>query len=60
MLLGFFSRMQRSFLIADKVAEESVCEDAEILEKTIPRMFDTMQRVAKYTCDFVKRGRFGM
>ena len=60
MPLDLFNRLQRILFFADKVAEESVYEETEILEKTIPRMFETMQRVAKYTCNYVKRGRFGM
>jgi hypothetical protein len=44
--------------LADKVADEIVCEETEILEKIIPRMFEVMQRVAKFSCDYVKRGRW--
>jgi len=44
---------------ADKVADELVYEETEILEKTIPRMFKVMENVAKGSCDYVKRGRFG-
>ena len=52
-------RLQRMFPLADKVADEIVCEETDILEKTIPRMFEVMQTVAKFACDYVKRGRFG-
>jgi len=52
-------RLQRISFFANKVADEIVYEETEILEKTIPRMFDVMQRVAKYSCDYVRRGRFG-
>jgi hypothetical protein len=52
-------RLERILLFADKVADEIVYEETEILEKTIPRMFKVMQNVAKYSCDYVKRGRFG-
>ena len=51
--------MQRILLFADKVADEIVSEETEILEKTIPRMFEVMQTVAKFSCEYVKRGRFG-
>ena len=56
---GLFDRLQRILLFADKVADEIVCEETDILEKIIPRMFEVMQRVAIFSCDYVKRGRFG-
>jgi len=46
-------------VFADKVADEIVCEETDILEKIIPRMFEVMKKVAKFSCDYVKRGRFG-
>jgi len=56
---GLYDRLQRILPLADKVAEEIVCEETEILVKTIPRMFAVMKRVAELSCDYVKRGRFG-
>jgi hypothetical protein len=44
---------------ASKVADKIVREETDILEKTIPRMFDVMQRVANCSCNYTKRGRFG-
>ena len=52
-------RLQRILIFADKVADEMVYEETDILEKTIPRMFKVMQKVANCSCDYVKRGRFG-
>ena len=52
-------RLQRILFFADKVADEIVYEETDILEKTIPRMFKVMEKVAKSSCDYVKRGRFG-
>jgi hypothetical protein len=52
-------RLQRILFFADKVADEIVYEETEMLEKTIPRMFKVMEKVARYLCDYVKRGRFG-
>jgi hypothetical protein len=52
-------RLQRILFFANKVADEIVYEETEVLEKTIPRMFKVMERVAKCSCDYVKRGRFG-
>jgi len=52
-------RLQRISFFANKVADGIAYEETEILEKTIPRMFEVMQRVAEYSCDYVRRGRFG-
>ena len=54
-----FDRLQRILFFADKVADEIVGEETDILEKTIPRMFQVMQTVATFLCNYVKRGRFG-
>ena len=56
---GLFDRLQRILPLADKVAEDIVYEEAEVLEKLMPRMFEVMQAVAKFSCDYVRRGRFG-
>jgi hypothetical protein len=56
---GLLNRLQRIVPFADKVVEEIVCEETDILEKIIPRMFGVMQQVAEFSCDYVKRGRFG-
>ena len=52
-------RLQRILVFADKVANDIVGEETEILEKTIPEMFEVMQKVANFSCEYVKRGRFG-
>jgi hypothetical protein len=52
-------RLQRILVFADKVAEDIVGEETDILEKTIPEMFQVMHKVATFSCDYVKRGRFG-
>ena len=59
MLVGVLNRLQRISFFADKVADEIVYEETEILGKTIPRMFNVMQWVAKFLCDYVRCGRFG-
>ena len=56
---GLLDRLQRIVPLANKVADEIMCEETEILEEIIPRMFEVMQRVAKSSCEYVKRGRFG-
>ena len=43
--------------MAKKVADEIVSEKTEILKELIPRMFEIMNRVAKLSCDYVKRGK---
>jgi len=55
---GLLDRLQRISFFANKVGGIAY-EETEILEKTIPRMFGVMQRVAEYACDYVRRGRFG-
>ena len=52
-------RLQRILFFVDKVADDIVGEETEILEKTIPKMFEVMQKVANFACDYVKCGRFG-
>jgi uncharacterized protein YjcR len=52
-------RLQRILFFADKIADEIGDEETEILEKTISQMFRVMEKVAKCSCDYVKRGRFG-
>ena len=59
MPLGLFDRLQRILPLADKVAEDIVYEETEVLEKIMPRVFEVMQAVAKFSCDYVRRGRFG-
>jgi hypothetical protein len=59
MLSDLLDRLQRILFFADKVADEVVGEETDVLEKTIPRMFKVMEMVSKYSCNYVKRGRFG-
>jgi len=44
--------------MADKVADEIVSEETEILDKIMPRMFGTMHKIARFLCGYVKGGRF--
>ena len=59
MPLDLLDRLQRILVFADKVANDIVGEETEILEKTILEMFEVMQKVANLSCEYVKRGRFG-
>ena len=56
---GISDRLQRILSSADKVADEIVGEETDILEQAIPRMFKVMETVSKFSCAYVKRGRFG-
>ena len=49
-------RLKRILPFADRVAEEIVCEETDLLEKIIPRMFEVMHKVAELSCDYVKHG----
>ena len=51
-------RLRRILPLADKVADEIVSEETDILDKIIPRMFEVMQKIAIFLCEYVKRGRF--
>jgi hypothetical protein len=55
---SLLDRLKRILPLADKVADEVVCEETDILEKVIPRMFEVMHSVAKFSCDYVRRGRW--
>jgi hypothetical protein len=55
---GLCDRVQRILPLATKVSDEIVSEETEILKELIPRMFEVMHRVAKLSCDYVKRGRW--
>ena len=52
-------RLQRILYFADKVVDDIVGDETAILERTIPEMFQVMQKVANFSCEYVKRGRFG-
>ena len=57
--LSLFGQLQRVLPLADSVAHEIVCEETELLDEIIPRMFKVMQKVAEYSCDYVRRGHLG-
>jgi len=55
---SLLDRLQRILPLADKVLDEIVSEETDILDKIMPRMIEVMQKIAKFLCDYVKRGRF--
>ena len=54
---GLLDQLRRILLFADDVADEVVCEETESLEKVIWRLFKVMDRVARFSCEYVRRGR---
>ena len=54
---ALLDRLQRILPLGKKVADDIVCEEAEILEKVIRRMFEVIRMVAEFSCDYVKGGR---
>ena len=57
--LDLFDQLQRVLPLADSVADKIVCEETELLDEIIPEMFKVIQRVAEYSCDYVRRGSLG-
>ena len=55
---GLCDRVKRILPLAKQVADEIVSEETKILKDLIPRMFAVMHRVARLSCDYVKRGRW--
>src|SRR5258706_1628833 len=53
---SLLDQLQRILPLADTVADEIVCEETDILKKIMPQMFEVMQRIAKFLCDYVKWG----
>ena len=61
--LGLLDRLKRVLpfadIVADKlVADKLVCEEMDLLEDVIPRMYEVMHKVANISCDYVKYGRW--
>jgi len=54
---ALLDRLQRILPLGTKVADDVVCEETEILEKVIQRMFDVMRKVAEFSCNYVKGNR---
>jgi hypothetical protein len=54
-----FDELQRILPFANKVADEIIGE-TDLLEKIIPRMFEVMHKVARFSCNYVKRGKWSL
>ena len=46
MPLSLLDRLQRIMPLADKVGDEIISEETDILDKIMPRMFEAMQKIA--------------
>ncbi len=55
---SLLDQLQRILPLVDKDPEEIVVEETEILDTIVPRMFEVIQKIAKFLCDYVKRGYF--
>ena len=51
---ALLDRLQRIVPLGEKIADDVVCEETEILEKAIQRMFEGMRKVAEFSCNYVK------
>ena len=51
---ALLDRLQRILPLGKRVAEDIVCEETEILEKVVQRMFEVMHKVAEFSCSYVK------
>ena len=61
-LSGLLDQLERILrfadVVADKiVADKIVCEEMDILEDLIPRMYEVMHKVVEFSCDYNKHGR---
>ena len=54
MPLALLDRLQRILPLGEKVADDVVCEETEILEKAIQQMFEAIRKVAEFSCNYVK------
>jgi hypothetical protein len=57
---GLLDWLKRILAFADIVAEEITCEETDLLEKVILRIFEVMHRVASVSCGYVKHGRWSL
>jgi len=58
MLLTLLDTLKHVSPLAERVTDEIVTEETEILGEIMPRMFKVMQEIAKFLCEYVKRARF--
>ena len=56
---NLFGRLKSVLSLAERVADEIVGEETDIMGEIISPMFKVMQRVVECSCDYVGRGRLG-
>ena len=56
MPLGLCDQVQHILPLVKQAADEIVSKETKILKELVPRIFEVMHRVAKVSCDYVKRG----
>jgi hypothetical protein len=57
MLSGLCDRVQWILPLVKQVVNEIASDEAKILKELTLRMFEGIHKVAKLSCDYVRRGR---
>src|SRR5258706_11686762 len=55
---SLLDHLQSILPLVEKIEDEIVCEKTEKLGEMVSQMFEVMQKIAKFLCEYVKRGRF--
>ena len=55
---SLLDHLQSILPLAEQVADEILCEETKLLSEIMPRMFEVMQKIAQFLCEYVRRGRF--
>ena len=53
---GLCDLVQRILPLSKQVADEIVSDETKFLKDLIPQTFEVVHKVAKLSCDYVKRG----
>ena len=54
--LSLLEHLQHILPLTEKVANENLCEEADVLGKMMSQMFEVMQKIAIFLCEYVKHG----
>ena len=57
--LGLFDQLECVLSLMHETPGVILLEEPDFFKELIPQMFKVMQRVAKYSCDYVRCGSFG-
>jgi len=55
---SLLDHLQRILPLVEMVADDNVCEETEILGTIMSQMFEVMQKIAKFLCEYIQRGSF--